>query len=112
MSARSPEQPRTAEVIAALSLATDLAMGFPLEHGLHSTIVAMRLARRLGVDMSVERQAYYGGLLCYVGCTADAEIGADLFGEGLLLQHFTPVMFGSPAQTMTGIVRALGGADG
>src|SRR5512133_4291171 len=108
MSARSSEQVRTAELIGALSLATDLAMGFPLEHGLHSTIVAMRLARRLGVDTAVERQAYYGCLLCYVGCTADAEVSADLFGEGLLLKHFTPVMFGSPAQTTTGIVRALG----
>ena len=112
MSAGSSEQLRTAEVIAALSLATDLAMGFPLEHGLHSTMVATRLARRLGVDTGVERQTYYGCLLCYVGCTADAEIAAHRFDEGLLLKHFTPVMFGSPAQTMTGIIRALGGANG
>lgn len=110
--ARTGEQLRTAEVIAALSLATDLAMGFPLEHGLHSTIVAIRLAQRLGIDVAVEGQTYYGCLLAYVGCTADAEVSADLFGEGTLLQHFSPVMYGSPAQTLTGIVRALGGADG
>lgn len=110
--ARRAEQLRTAEVIAALSLATDLGMGFPLEHGLHSTIVAIRLARQLGVDVAVEGQAYYGCLLGYVGCTADAEVAAGLFGEGVLLKHFTPVMFGSPVQTLTGIVRALGGADG
>jgi hypothetical protein len=37
------ERVRAAEVIAALSLATDLGIGVPLEHGLDSTLVAMRL---------------------------------------------------------------------
>jgi hypothetical protein len=37
------EQVRAAEVIAALSLATDLGIGVELEHGLHSTLFAMRL---------------------------------------------------------------------
>jgi len=44
------EQIRAAEVIAALSLATDLGIGVPLEHGLHSTLIAMRLGEQLGVD--------------------------------------------------------------
>ena len=35
---------------AALCLATDLGMGFPFEHGLQTTVIAMRLADRLGVD--------------------------------------------------------------
>jgi len=34
---------RTAELIGALSLATDLGIGVPLEYGLHSTLIAMRL---------------------------------------------------------------------
>jgi hypothetical protein len=37
-------------MIAALSLATDLGMDLPLEHGLHSSVFAMRLCTRLGVD--------------------------------------------------------------
>ena len=36
---------------AALCLATDLGMAFPFEHGLHSTLIAMRLADRLGVEV-------------------------------------------------------------
>ena len=44
------EQVRAAEVIGPLCLATDLGMGFPFEHGLHTTLVASRLADRLGVD--------------------------------------------------------------
>ena len=94
-------------MIAALCLATDLGMGLPFEHGLRSTLIAMRLAERLGVDQATASQAYYGCLLFYVGCTVDAEITAELFDEGALLAHFNPVMFGAPAQTIAGIMRAL-----
>ena len=110
----APEQDEVsaAEIVAALSLATDLGMGFPLEHGLQSTLVAMRLVDALGVDSETARQTYYGCLLIYLGCTADAEIAAGLFDEGALLEHFTPVMFGSPAELMLGIARGLGGSEG
>ena len=77
-----------------------MAWGFPSEHGLHSTLIAMRLAERLGVDSETAFQTYYGCLLFYVGCTADAEIRAELYEEGALLAHFTPVMFGTATQTM------------
>lgn len=39
-----------AEVLAAVSLASDLSIGFDFEHGLRSTLVAARLADRLEVD--------------------------------------------------------------
>lgn len=81
-------------------------MGLPLEHGLHSTLFAMRLADRLDVDSATASQTYYGCLLFYVGCTVDAEISAELF-KGDLLTNFNPVMFGSTAQMMGGIMRAL-----
>jgi HD-GYP domain-containing protein (c-di-GMP phosphodiesterase class II) len=106
------DQARAAEVIAALSLATDLGMGLPLEHGLHSTLVAMRLCERLSVDAETAMQTYYGCLLFYIGCTADAEIHAELFDEGALLVHFTPVMFGSRMQTVGGIMRKLAASPG
>jgi HD-GYP domain-containing protein (c-di-GMP phosphodiesterase class II) len=98
---------RTAEVIGSLCLATDLAIGLPFEHGLQSTLVALRLTDRLGVDREVASQSYYGCLLFYAGCTADADIAAALFPDGALLEHFNPVMYGSPVQTMRGIARAL-----
>ena len=60
------ERVRTAELIAALCLATDLGMGFPFEHGLHSTLIAMRLAERLGVDRETASQTYYACLLSHV----------------------------------------------
>jgi hypothetical protein len=102
------EQVRAAEPIAALSLAADLALGMELEHGLRSTLVAARLAERLGVGPDTASQTYYACLLFYVGCTADAEIAAETFpDEAALLTHFSPVMFGSRMELMAGIMRAL-----
>ena len=98
---------RTAEVIGCLCLATDLSIGLPFEHGLQSTLVALRVADRLGVDVDVASETFYGCLLFYAGCTTDADIAAAMFPEGALLQHFNPVMFASPVQTLRGILRAL-----
>jgi hypothetical protein len=72
-------------VIGALCLATDLGMGLPFEHGLQSTIIAMRLADNLGVDSETAVQIYYGCQLFYVGCTVDAEMSAENFDDGVLL---------------------------
>ena len=105
----SPDGERVcaAEVIAALSLATDLATGLPFEHGLESTLAAMRLAERLGVDAETEQQTYYACLLFHVGCTADAHVAADLFGESGVLRHLGPAMFGSQRQAALATLRAL-----
>ena len=98
---------RTAEVIGCLCLATDLSIGLPFEHGLQSTLVALRVADRLGVGVDVASETFYGCLLFYAGCTTDADIAAAMFPEGALLQYFNPVMFASPVQTLRGILRAL-----
>lgn len=68
------EQVRTAELIGTLCLATDLGMGFPFEHGLHTTIIAMRLADQLGVDRETRVLTYYASLLTHAGCTTDAHL--------------------------------------
>jgi HD-GYP domain-containing protein (c-di-GMP phosphodiesterase class II) len=102
---------RTAEVVGSLCLATDLGMGLPFGLGLGSTVVAMRVADRLGVDEETAVQTYYGCLLFYAGCTADADVQADLFPDGLT-EHWAPAMFGSQRQSMAGVFRALGSGDG
>ncbi|MGH9053369.1 MAG: hypothetical protein ACRDWX_10200 [Acidimicrobiia bacterium] len=105
---QSRERVRAAEVIAALSLATDLGIGVPLEHGLHSTLFAMRLGERLGVDSETALHTYYACLLFYVGCTATAEIGSEIFGDDdALTRYATPVRFGSRRQMMAGMMRAV-----
>lgn len=102
---------RTAEVVGSLCLATDLGMALPFGLGLGSTVVAMRLADRLGVDEATAVQTYYACLLFYAGCTADADVQADLFPDGLT-EHWTAVMFASQRQSMAGVFRALGSGDG
>jgi len=100
------EQLRTAEVIGTLCLATDLGMGFPFEHGLHTTVIAMRLADRLGVDPQTAVHTYYGSLLSHAGCTTDAHLAAEVFG-GSLTEHLNPLMYGSSREVVTGLIRAL-----
>ena len=103
---------RAAEVVTALSLATDLAIGVPFEHGQHSTLFAMRLGERLGVDPETAAQTYYACLLFYVGCTANADLNAELFGdERAFTTHAAPTRFGSQPQMMGGLLRALAPPD-
>jgi hypothetical protein len=42
------------------------------------------LPTALGVDARTAAQTYYGSLLSYIGCTADAEASVGLFEEGAL----------------------------
>jgi HD domain len=94
--------------MAALSLATDLGIGVPIEHGLRSTLLAMRLADHLGVDSATATQIYYACLLFYVGCTADAEVAAETFGDDdALARHGLPARFGSRSELLAGLMRAL-----
>jgi len=104
----SGERVRAAEVIAALSLATDLGIGVPLEHGLHSTLFAMRLCQRLGIGSETASHTYYGCLLFYVGCTAQAGTAAKIFGdETALTTYATSSRFGSRPEMISGMMRAV-----
>ena len=100
------ERVRGAELVAALCLATDLGMGFPFEHGLRSTLIAMRLADSLGVDRETRCQTYYACLLSHSGCTTDAHVTPEVYGDSLTT-HFHPVMYGSGREVLTGLIRAL-----
>ncbi len=100
------EQVRTAEVIASLCLATDLGMGFPFEHGLQSTLTAMRLCDVLGVDAETASRTYYVNLLAYSGCTVDAEEKTAVFG-GSLTEHNQHRQYGSMRDNLTGVIGAL-----
>ena len=108
MSSVEREEVRAAELIGCLSLATDLGIGVPLEHGLLSTLVAVRLADRLGVDEETAQSVFYSCLLFYVGCTAGAELAADVFGaDDALTTYGTPARFGSRVEMVRGMLRAV-----
>jgi HD-GYP domain-containing protein (c-di-GMP phosphodiesterase class II) len=99
-------QVRSAELVAALCLASDLGMGFPFEHGLHSTLIAMRLADHLRADSETVSQTYYASLLSHSGCTTDAHVTPQVFG-GSLKTNFHPVRYGSGREVWRGLVRSL-----
>src|SRR5215207_3095531 len=101
---------RAAERVAALCLGTDLGMGFPFEHGLHTTLIGMRLAERLGVDRPTASETYYVSLLAHTGCTTDAHVTGEVFGASLTT-HLNPVMYGSRRQVVSGLMRALPAED-
>ena len=104
------EPVRAAEIIGAACLATDVAMGFPFEHGLHGTLMAMRLADLLDVDPQTESQTYYASLLMYSGCTTDSDEATDIFG-GSRTENLTRVQHGSRAQALAGLIRAIPAPD-
>ncbi|HET8758408.1 MAG TPA: HD domain-containing phosphohydrolase [Solirubrobacteraceae bacterium] len=72
---------RLAEVVAAISLATDLGMGQPLRHALRTSVIATRLAAAADVDVREQPVVYYTALLRYLGCTADAHLMSATFGD-------------------------------
>src|ERR687892_2237415 len=106
----APDRVRAAEVVGTLCLATDLGMGFPFEHGLQTTVIASRLARRMAVDRETETQAYYVSMLSHAGCTTDAHVTVEVFGSSLV-ENLHPVIFGSQREIFGGILRALPDAD-
>lgn len=108
-----PGRVRTAEIIAALSLATDLALGAPFEYGLRSTLAAMRICERLGVDAEIASQTYFLCLLFYVGCNAPVEVDPDIFGDDeSFVTYATPARFGSRIDVTRGMIRALAPPEG
>jgi response regulator RpfG family c-di-GMP phosphodiesterase len=77
---------RLAELMAALSLATDLGMGQPVEFAWQSCVVALRLGEKLKFSEAELRATYYQSLLRYIGCNADTRLLAAVFGDELALR--------------------------
>jgi HD-GYP domain-containing protein (c-di-GMP phosphodiesterase class II)/DNA-binding CsgD family transcriptional regulator len=77
---------RLAELIAMISLGTDLGMGQSMEHVMRQSVIALRLAERLGLDEETRAVVYYVGLLGWVGCHVDAYEQAKWFGDDLALK--------------------------
>ncbi len=92
---------RLAELMAALSIATDLGMGQPLESALCSCVVAMRLGEALNLDGETLRDVYYHALLRYIGCNADTYALAALLGDELAVRRdFAALDPGRPPEVL------------
>jgi hypothetical protein len=60
-----------------------------MEHMLRQSLIALRLAERLGLDESTRGVVYYVSLLSWVGCHVDAYEQAKWFGDDLALKADT-----------------------
>jgi HD-GYP domain-containing protein (c-di-GMP phosphodiesterase class II) len=108
----TPATVRAAELISALSLATDLGVGEPLEHGLRTTVIGVRLAELLGLEENDRRAVYYVALLRYAGCTAESHLDAALFGDEIAVRAaMAPALFGSRAELFLAIARTIHGGE-
>jgi putative nucleotidyltransferase with HDIG domain len=61
---------RLADLLAALSVTTDLAMGQPPEKAIRACVVATEIARQLDLSGQEVSDVYYTTLLKHLGCTA------------------------------------------
>ena len=81
---RRVEQPiRAAEVVGALSIATDLGTGQPLEHAMRTAVLSVRLGELAGASAEELADTYYVALLHASGCTSNGHEAAQLFGDDI-----------------------------
>src|SRR5437763_8178151 len=74
---------RAAEVVGALSLATDLGTGQPLEHALRTAVLAVRLGELAGASAKELADTYYVALLHASGCTSNGHEATLLHGDDI-----------------------------
>jgi HD-GYP domain-containing protein (c-di-GMP phosphodiesterase class II) len=80
----STERPiRATEVVGALSIATDLGTGQPLEHAMRTAVLAVRLGELAGASGEELADTYYVALLHASGCTSNGHEAAQLFGDDI-----------------------------
>jgi len=80
---RAGTQLRLGELVASLSLATDLAGGLPLEHGLRRSLLAVWLGEDLGLTADELSDVYYVALLGTVGCSVEGTLLARVSRDEL-----------------------------
>ena len=101
------------ELLAALSLASDLGNDFPVEKTLRHTHLAMRLGAYLGLSGGDLSDLFYACLLRFVGCAAYAhEIGRTFGDDNAFRGMFAPVDFGYPSEAFRIALRSLGKGAG
>ena len=86
MSSLAGSEVRLAELVASMSLATDLGLGQPMEHVLRSCVLGLRIAEDLELGESERSVVYYVALLAWLGCHADAHEQSAWFGDDIELR--------------------------
>ncbi len=100
---------RLAELMAAMSLATDITMGQPMEDGLAVCLLATGLAEELGMPDPERERVFYTALLRHIGCTADMHVLAAMAGDDVgMRSSFAAVDIGRPLEMLAAMMRHIG----
>lgn len=104
---------RLAELLAALSLACDLANAFPMEKALRNCLLAVSVARHMGMEAPELSDIYYVGLLRSIGCTSYAHEESVLAGDDISFRNtFAAVDFTHPPELVNAMFTRLGKGTG
>lgn len=98
------------ELLASLSLATDLGTGQPMGHGLSTSLLAMSLAKEMDRDPTRLRHVQQVALIRFLGCTSDAAETARMAGDDELsfMAGFAPSHMGGTGETLRAMVGNVG----
>lgn len=101
---------RLAELVASLSIGTDIGMGQPEGQALRTCLLAFGVAREMGLDQQQCADVYYLALLRFVGCNSHADLDASTGGgdEMALRRNMATVISGEPQELLSHVVRNLG----
>ena len=105
----APGPLRLLELLASVSLATDLGTGQPPGHALRTCTLAAAIAGELGCGAEEVRIVQQFALLRFLGCTADAaETAAAVGGDDVAYNGaMAPVVMGSTRELLGRHVRAV-----
>jgi HD-GYP domain-containing protein (c-di-GMP phosphodiesterase class II) len=98
------------ELTGALSLATDLATGQPMEHALRTCLLALHAAAAVGASSSERSTILFTALLRFLGCTSDASGTAVVAGgdEIAFNAAMASVVMADDREALAHLVRHLG----
>ena len=110
MDGSAEQRVRLAEALGSLSLATDLAIGQPIEHGLRRSLLAVWLGEDLDFTADELRDLYYAALLGAVGCTLEDAVFARYFKDEMVFadQIISTVDPNNPLDLASFMLRKVG----
>ncbi len=81
-------QLRSIDLLGALSLASDMAVGLSAGHGVRATYIGMRIADALGLPASQLTDLFYAEVLMDAGCTAwTSRMAAAILGDDIVARR-------------------------
>lgn len=78
---------RLADLLAGLSVVSDMGYGLPVETAMRSCLVGTALGRKVGLSEAETANVFYVSLLLHVGCVAFSHETAALFGDDLAVNR-------------------------